>query len=310
MNCRTCTTRCEYLWRFCYSCGEELHHLETGEDQTEEEDNFNEEDVIKYYFNSGYNYDEILLYLENYHNLKISYRTLLRRLKQYGLSKRPDKGSNSYAALIHASRQKIWEITGGPGSLMGYRSVWHRLELEGIRIPRSVVAILLREIDPEGTTLRKRNKLKRLEENGGCPVELVTDLGTENCIAASIQSFFRDNPDAHRLIQRDLNMVMEHWNTHVIRKSRFNVVSGRPNSLFRLPERFGYEDQLVPVPKREITYVSQHVVEQDYFNEYQEYFDMVTSSLSIREPSTWQEALTLYETLIHISNNGCNSLHE
>lgn len=39
-------------------------HLENEEDQTEEDDNFNEEDAIKYYFTSGYNYDEILLYLE------------------------------------------------------------------------------------------------------------------------------------------------------------------------------------------------------------------------------------------------------
>ena len=106
--------------------------------------------------------------------------------------------------------------------------------------------------------------------------------------------------------ERSRYMVMEHWNTHTIRKSRFNVVSGRPNCLFHLPERLGYQDQLVPVPQREITYVSQHVVEQDYFNEYQEYFHMVTSLLSIDEPSTWQEALTSYQTLIDISNNGYN----
>ena len=41
--------------------------------------------------------------------------------------------------------------------------MWDRLELEGIRIPRSVVAITLREIDPEGSTLRRPNDLKRRE---------------------------------------------------------------------------------------------------------------------------------------------------
>ena len=35
---------------------------------------------------------------------------------------------------------------------------------------------------------------------GGCPVELITDLGTENGLAAAMQSFFRDNPEAHRYV--------------------------------------------------------------------------------------------------------------
>eukprot|EP00794_Sanderia_malayensis_P014588 gene14588-16093_t len=38
--------------------------------------------------------------------------------------------------------------------------------------------------------------LKTVGELGICPVGLVTDLGTENVIAASIQSFFQGNPDA------------------------------------------------------------------------------------------------------------------
>eukprot|EP00794_Sanderia_malayensis_P011574 gene11574-12767_t len=313
------------------------------------------------------------------------------------------------------------EIISGPGSWMGYRSMWHRLELEGIRVPRSVVSIILREVDPEGSDLRKRHKLKRrkcnnpgpnfawhidgydklkpwgfpihggidgfsrrmlwlnvtrsnsspdnialmflrtVEENKGCPVELVTDLGTENGIAAAIQSFFRDNPDAHRyvpsprnqriegwwsyfskhcsrwwinffndlqsrgiidislelskecswfsfsnLIQRHLNMVVEHWNTHTIQKSRFNVTPGRPDSLFYLPERFGCQNQLVPVPQRELIHASQHIVEQDGLNEYQEYFDMVKGTLGINDPSNWQEGLHLYKTLMDVANNGYN----
>lgn len=131
-------------------------------------------------------------------------------------------------------------------------------------------------------------------ELGGCPVELITDLGTENGLAASIQSFFRDNADAHRyvpsprnqrieswwsfysknrsgwwrnffgdlefqgivdsssevsmeclwycfsaLLQEDLNAVLDHWNAHKIRKSRHGTVSGRPDSLFFLPEHHG-----------------------------------------------------------------------
>ena len=53
--------------------------------------------------------------------------------------------------------------------------------------------------------------LRTVEENGGCPVELLTDLGTVNCIAASIQSFFWDNPDAHRYVPSPRNQRIEGW---------------------------------------------------------------------------------------------------
>ena len=38
------------------------------------------------------------------------------------------------------------------------------------------------------------------------------------------------------LIQKDLDFVKEHWNCHRIRKSRHDTRSGRPDSLFFLPE--------------------------------------------------------------------------
>ena len=45
----------------------------------------------------------------------------------------------------------------------------------------------------------------------GCPLELVTDLGTENGIAAAIQTFFRDNPDSHRYVPSPRNQRIESW---------------------------------------------------------------------------------------------------
>ena len=41
------------------------------------------------------------------------------------------------------------------------------------------------------------------------------------------------------LSQADLDYVKEHWNTHYIRKSRYDTVSGRPDSLYFLPEISG-----------------------------------------------------------------------
>ena len=38
-------------------------------------------------------------------------------------------------------------MINGPGSSGGYRSVWHSLEMEGLRIPRVVVQDLLKELE-------------------------------------------------------------------------------------------------------------------------------------------------------------------
>ena len=231
------------------------------------EDSVDEESIIKYYFNRGFEYEEILKFLEKHHNLIISYNTLLRRLKQYGLSRKMQVTDNT----INVVRDRISTILAGPGSSEGYRSMWHRLELEGLRVPRAVVATILRELDPQSTELRKSHRLKRrvyrnpgpnyawhidgydklkvwgfpihgcidgysrkiiwlsvLRSNnlpdgpaslylssvnslGGCPVELISDLGTENGMAAAMQSFFRDNMDAHRYVTSQRNQRIECW---------------------------------------------------------------------------------------------------
>ena len=46
---------------------------------------------------------------------------------------------------------------------------------------------------------------------GGCPVKLFTDLGTENGLAASLQSFFRNNSEAHQYVASPRNQRMEGW---------------------------------------------------------------------------------------------------
>ena len=67
--------------------GLEDHAL--NEDSDSDTDfNFDEEAIITYYYNRGFEYNEILGFLEKHHNHCISYSTLLRRLKQYGLSRR------------------------------------------------------------------------------------------------------------------------------------------------------------------------------------------------------------------------------
>ena len=42
--------------------------------------------------------------------------------------------------------------------------------------------------------------LDAIEHQGGCPQKLITDLGTENGLMASIHSFFRDDLNSHRYV--------------------------------------------------------------------------------------------------------------
>lgn len=119
------------------------------------EANIDEETLIKYYFHKGFTYEEILKFLEKQHNHKISYNTHLRRLKQYQPRRRQEPTDNT----IDLIRNRITTIL--TGSYEGYRSMWHRLELEGLRVPRAIVAAILREVDPQGTQLRKSHRLER-----------------------------------------------------------------------------------------------------------------------------------------------------
>ena len=105
-----------------------------------------EEEILKYYFYRGFSYQEILCFLSDRHRCQISYSTLLRKLKKYRLFRRGVSMS---------------ELINGPCSALGYRAIWHTLEMEGLRIPRVIVQDLLKEMDPEGSELRRKHRLKR-----------------------------------------------------------------------------------------------------------------------------------------------------
>ncbi|CAB3999308.1 Hypothetical predicted protein [Paramuricea clavata] len=89
------------------------------------------------------------------HGVEISITTLKQCIKAYGLRRRePDYDVNEIRAAID-------DIVDGYGSSQGYRAVWHTLQLKGLHVPRIVVQEILKEIDPEGTEMRKSHILKR-----------------------------------------------------------------------------------------------------------------------------------------------------
>ena len=61
--------------------------MENSSEDSDSEAKFDEESIIKYYFDHGYTYEEIVLLLDEQHNHQISYSTLLRCLKHMGFPK-------------------------------------------------------------------------------------------------------------------------------------------------------------------------------------------------------------------------------
>jgi hypothetical protein len=115
-----------------------------------------EEEAIRYYFSRNHDYYTILCFLEKYHNIKMCKRTLINRLKCYGLSQRSREVNKDIV------REHIIKELDGAGGLLGYCSMWRKLHLKyGINVPRSTVQVLLKEIDLEGSTLRKAHHLKQ-----------------------------------------------------------------------------------------------------------------------------------------------------
>ena len=106
------------------------------------------------------------------------------------------------------------------------------------------------------------------------------------------------------LIQKVLNEVKEHWNTHLIRKSRHDTVNGRQDSLFYLPEIRGGTQFLLPMTEADRQYAHCHIVETEEHNDYQEYFQYVSEVCTLEQPNDWRDALQLYNFIVQCARSG------
>ena len=97
------------------------------------------EEAIRHYFKKNYKYSTILQFLEKFHNIKLSKRTLIRKLQEYGLGRR------KYNANRDQVEQAIQQELNGSGRLLGYRAMWRRLQSNyGIYVRRLTVQNVLR----------------------------------------------------------------------------------------------------------------------------------------------------------------------
>ena len=102
-------------------------------DHNVDEDDDSEMVLIKYYCYRGYQYKDILDFLATYHNIEISERTLHRRLRMYGLSRKNPQCD------VNAIIEQVRCMLDGPDCISGYRHVLHSLQLKGHQVPRQVV---------------------------------------------------------------------------------------------------------------------------------------------------------------------------
>ena len=144
MNCIYCKQEVYENHLFCTGCGKNVPASEM-------------EQIISDIFRKGYIYQDILNVLYAIYGITISLSTLKRKLKSYGLQRRNEPTPENFAEIAESLERKLH----GTGNQFGYRTMWHSLRLEGITIPRDVVMYCLKEIDPEGVSLRRRHKLKR-----------------------------------------------------------------------------------------------------------------------------------------------------
>ena len=105
------------------------------------------------------------------------------------------------------------------------------------------------------------------------------------------------------LLQDDLDKVKEHWNTHLIRGSRHDTISGRPDELFFLPELHGGEDGLLhPILDDEIHSIRENLTYEEEQTIYQEYFEYVLENTDMQLPNNFEQGLSLYKQLLEIAN--------
>ena len=101
------------------------------------------------------------------------------------------------------------------------------------------------------------------------------------------------------LLQLDLDKVKDHWNSHYIRKSRYDTVSGIPDILYFLPEYNGKQDCLCPVDAEVVEEMkTQCEIENEQSSTYIDYFEYIMDELDLHPPTNENEALDLFRQFI------------
>ncbi len=119
------------------------------------DEDLEEHELIKRYFNQGYSNNEIIEFMK-LHSVTISLSTLKRRIQSLNLSRR-----GTEPVTDEEIRKAIEEELGGSGCFIGYRKMWARLKRKGISVSRDRIMEQLRDLDPKGVNSRMKKRLRR-----------------------------------------------------------------------------------------------------------------------------------------------------
>ena len=84
MLCTKCDSQIGNEYHFCSTCGHKARSELNDSVPFQLQESICEKDIIWNYFQAGYRYEVIFMFLRLYHNISISERTLERRLSCYG----------------------------------------------------------------------------------------------------------------------------------------------------------------------------------------------------------------------------------
>lgn len=121
------------------------------------------EELIRHYHREGFHYDEILFNLAILHGIKISMKTLKRRLKDLNLWRR--KNYTDMNVVIN----RLADDVKGYGQLHGYRWQYSKCIQSGMVVTQNKVRLALQIVDPEGVALRRKKRLKRRQYSNKGP---------------------------------------------------------------------------------------------------------------------------------------------
>ena len=133
-------------------------------------------------------------------------------------------------------------------------------------------------------------------KDGGCPLKVRTDWGTENGLVAAAQCFFIGNDLAHIYGTSPHNQRIEQWWSYL----RQHLTSWWINFFKDLLEQQmrGTEDFLAPVSAQQCNFITENYLPlTESTNEYQEYFQYAFQAAGLSNPQNWREALDLYHNL-------------
>lgn len=126
------------------------------------------EELVQFYFNRSYSYDEIMGFLLFVHNVFIGKKTLYRIIKRLKL--RRNGVESSLQDIVHT----ILQLRSKGYVNLGYRSLWKLLNnVCGIRATQTTTRLALQVLDQDGVQARLRRRLVRRQYGSKGPCHCV-----------------------------------------------------------------------------------------------------------------------------------------